>query len=62
MNRIDREDFIALMDLAESDTDIEYDNDAATKALQDIQNGNYHAEDQKGEAPRRAKQGVFSKG
>jgi len=60
MNRIDREDFVALMDLAEGNSDNEYDNEAATKALQNIQNGNYHVEDQKGEAPRRAKQGVFS--
>jgi len=60
MNRIDRDDFIALMDLAESDIDLEYDNEAATEALQGIQNENYFVDDQKGEAPRRAKQSVFS--
>jgi putative restriction endonuclease len=40
--------------------DVEYDNEAATEALQDIQNENYHVDDQKSEAPRRSKQSVFS--
>ncbi|PSW10327.1 HNH endonuclease [Photobacterium rosenbergii] len=60
MNKIDREDFIALMDIAEDGIDSDYDNTAATEALQDIQNENYHAEDEKSAAARRSKQSVFS--
>ena len=58
MNKIEREDFIALMELGASG--IEYDHEAATEALQDIQNENYHADDEKSEVNRRSKQSVFS--
>lgn len=58
MNKIEREDFIALLELAESD--IEYDNVAETETLQDIQSENYHADDEKSEATRSSKQSVFS--
>lgn len=60
MNKIDKEDFMALMELAEGDIDIDYDNEAATEALQDIQNENYHADDEICESKRRSKQSVFS--
>jgi putative restriction endonuclease len=60
VNKIDRGDFIALMELATSDIEPDYDNEAATEALQGIQNGSFYADDEKGSTPRRSKQSMFS--
>lgn len=64
MNQIDRKDFIALIELANTNTNTntesDYDNEAATVALQSIQNGIFFVDDEKGSAPRRSKQTIFS--
>lgn len=60
MNKIAKEDFVSLMELAENDIKIDYDNNAATEALQNIQTKNYYVDDIKSESTRRSKQIVFS--
>ncbi|EKO5149299.1 HNH endonuclease [Vibrio fluvialis] len=60
MNDVHKEDFLNLLALSDGDIQFDYDNEAATDALQHIQTGNYHAEDEKVEGKRRSKQQVFS--
>lgn len=60
MNDIHKSDFLNILELSEGDLQIEYDNEAATEAMQHIQTGDYYVEDEKGDGKRRSKQQVFS--
>ncbi|KGJ87632.1 HNH endonuclease [Colwellia psychrerythraea] len=60
MNQIKKADFMAILKMSGFESNLYYDNLAATQAVQSIQKQNYYVEDEMGEAPRRSKQGVFS--
>ena len=61
MNKIDRSDFVGLLELSNHDgSDYEYSPDIAKEALQDIQKEDYFAEDNEGLTKKRTKQNVFS--
>lgn len=61
MNKITKDDFVALMRLSEhSYFKNDYDSQAATEATQNIQNGNFSVDDREGKQNIRSKQQVFS--
>lgn len=60
MNQIPKEDFIGLMDMASIEIDDFYDPSVATQTIQDMQNENYRAEDEKSVGKKRTRQGIFA--
>jgi len=61
MNKINKEDFINLLELSESSIELNgYDTAAATHAIQDMQKRNYTVEDREIKTKVRSKQQVFS--
>jgi len=62
MNKIPKDDFVRLLYLSKTSTNIdeEYDAESATNAAQNIQKGDYSAEDNDAPGKSRSKQQVFS--
>jgi putative restriction endonuclease len=61
INKIFKEDFVALLNLSEEESAIsEYDPEAATEAAQAMQSGHYSVDDREGKRRIRSKQQYFS--